>query len=218
MKSLILSLFLILGGFVAFNNWPVPFDHMQNTTVQIVMKKDGQRVGHCSGVYLGGEVLTAGHCVGGDTTPYVRIYGSEELIESEWVDSEWEIGDNSIEKDIALLEVDLKIPESTVKCYTPTPGTEVFAVGLPKNLQWTITKGMVTTTINRPGFPEGAWMQMDLTIDQGNSGGPVFDRWGHVVGIVSHTMTAGFGRAGAINSPHSYASSTQQICGFLNGE
>lgn len=216
MRWFFITFVLTLAVFTGYNNWPVPFDHMQKTTVQIVMKKDGESIGHCSGVYLGGEVLTAGHCVKEGTTPYIRTYDSEDLIEAEWVDSEWEVGDNSIKKDIALLKVDLDIPESNVRCNTLSPGTEVFAVGLPKNLQWTITKGMVTTTINRPDFPENAWLQMDMTIDQGNSGGPVFDRFGNVVGIVSHSMVAGMGRMGAINSPHSYAASSEQVCGFLN--
>ena len=97
-------------------------------------------------------------------------------------------------------------------------GSEVYAVGHPKNLNLTVTQGTVTTLGPRAEGVEGNWIQMDMTIDKGNSGGPVFDRFGNLVGILSHSMIAGHGRLGAINSPHSYAASGEMICGYIDGD
>jgi serine protease Do len=66
-------------------------------------------------------------------------------------------------------------------------GTLVVAVGHPLGLRRTLTAGIVH------GFPTsrsgGRWIQADLRLAPGNSGGPLADTSGRVVGI--NTMIAG---------------------------
>jgi S1-C subfamily serine protease len=184
------------------------------------MEQDGNTVGHCSGVYLGeGKVLTAGHCNREDTEVFIKTYNSDELHKAEWIKDRWNRGDGIPVSDLGLLKTkDLPIPVATVACDRLSVGTKVYAVGHPRNLLWTVTEGTVTTLVPRHKSVDGHWIQMDLTIDRGNSGGPVFDRFGNLVGIISHSMIAGRGRMSVINSPHSYAVSPDKVCGFINVE
>ena len=209
-----------MGGYYVY---PVPYETMQKSTVRVTMLVDGNVAGHCSGVYLGdGRVLTAGHCNRGpDFDVYISTYDApEEYISATWEKSVLKTGDHVPLEDLGVLKVeeDIGVPTVTVRCDDLSVGAEVYAVGHPKNLRWTVTRGTVTTNVPRDAEAGDNWIQMDVTILKGNSGGPVFDRFGRLVGIMSHTMIAGHGRMGAINSPHSYAASGEEICKFIGTE
>jgi S1-C subfamily serine protease len=66
-------------------------------------------------------------------------------------------------------------------------GDEVFAIGNPFGLEQTLTRGVVSA-VNRV-LPGASWslrepmIQTDAAINHGNSGGPLVDRCGNVVGI-----------------------------------
>lgn len=68
------------------------------------------------------------------------------------------------------------------------PGQTVLAFGNPFGFQFTVTRGIVSA-LNRPNpDPEnrrkpGGFIQTDAAINQGNSGGPLVDARGEVVGI-----------------------------------
>ncbi len=68
------------------------------------------------------------------------------------------------------------------------PGQTVLAFGNPFGLRFTVTRGIVSA-VNRPN-PDasdprkpGEFIQTDAAINQGNSGGPLMDARGEVVGI-----------------------------------
>jgi len=68
------------------------------------------------------------------------------------------------------------------------PGQTVLAFGNPFNFRFTVTRGIVSA-LNRPNpFSDdprkpGGFIQTDAAINQGNSGGPLVDARGEVVGI-----------------------------------
>jgi S1-C subfamily serine protease len=63
------------------------------------------------------------------------------------------------------------------------PGDEVFAVGMPRKLAFTVSRGIVSyATRELEGTP---FLQVDMNINDGNSGGPVVDSSGEVVGVMS---------------------------------
>jgi S1-C subfamily serine protease len=62
-------------------------------------------------------------------------------------------------------------------------GTRVFAIGSPGGLDKTITAGIVSAT-SRRFFQMGDAMQMDVPVNPGNSGGPLVDEAGRLVGVV----------------------------------
>jgi S1-C subfamily serine protease len=63
-------------------------------------------------------------------------------------------------------------------------GTEVYAIGTPKTavLSQTLTKGIISS---KREFEGRSFIQTDVGINQGNSGGPLIDTGGTVIGIVA---------------------------------
>jgi serine protease Do len=64
-----------------------------------------------------------------------------------------------------------------------SPGDEVFAVGMPRKLPFTVSRGIVSYVGREM---EGArYLQVDMNINDGNSGGPVVATSGEIVGMMS---------------------------------
>jgi serine protease Do len=101
-------------------------------------------------------------------------------------------------RDLALLSVSrLQLePVSLGRADRLLPGMLVFAVGHPLGVVGALSTGVVHALGAAPGFalPFGParrfrWLQLDLEVAPGNSGGPVLDVNGSVVGLT--TMIAG---------------------------
>jgi S1-C subfamily serine protease len=79
-------------------------------------------------------------------------------------------------------------------------GDEVFVVGTPYGLSHTLTAGHISARhkLNRvsAGFEVGEIFQTDAAINQGNSGGPMFNMAGEVIGIASFILTKSGGFEG----------------------
>jgi S1-C subfamily serine protease len=79
-------------------------------------------------------------------------------------------------------------------------GDEVFVVGTPYGLSHTLTAGHISARhkLNRvsAGFEVGEIFQTDAAINQGNSGGPMFNMAGEVIGIASFILTKSGGSEG----------------------
>jgi len=87
--------------------------------------------------------------------------------------------------DIALLKVELE-PEmvfsfSQGKEYLP--GTPIIAIGSPGGLENTITSGIISAS-GRKFLQMCGVIQVDVPINHGNSGGPLIDNDGELVGVV----------------------------------
>ncbi len=79
-------------------------------------------------------------------------------------------------------------------------GQEVVAIGNPYGLERTATTGIISAlerTIESPnGFTIQNTIQTDAAINQGNSGGPLFDRAGRVIGMNSQIASRDGGNVG----------------------
>ncbi|MDR2743266.1 MAG: S1C family serine protease [Treponema sp.] len=87
--------------------------------------------------------------------------------------------------DLALLKAEIT-PEyvfSVVDRIIPQVGDTVFAIGSPGGLEKTVTAGIVSA-LGRRFLQIGDVIQIDAAVNHGNSGGPVVDREGRLVGIV----------------------------------
>lgn len=80
---------------------------------------------------------------------------------------------------------------------TVTVGEPVYALGNPFGLERTLTAGIVSATGRDIQAPNGkaidGVIQTDAAINQGNSGGPLLDGIGRVVGVNSQIASAGGG-------------------------
>ncbi len=87
--------------------------------------------------------------------------------------------------DLALIKTSFT-PEyvfSLVDWAMPTVGEPVLAIGSPVGLEKTVTQGIVSA-LGRRLLQIGDVIQIDAAVNHGNSGGPVVDRDGRLVGVV----------------------------------
>lgn len=133
--------------------------------------------GHGSGFLISpdGYVLTNYHVAGG--AQYVKV---------RWADGAETLGEvvrGDKVRDVALIKTDaggrkpLRLREQPVQI-----GEDIYAIGAPKDtrLQNSLTKGIVSATRVMDGLN---YFQGDVGVTNGNSGGPVIDGKGQVVGM-----------------------------------
>ncbi|HXC89729.1 MAG TPA: DegQ family serine endoprotease [Stellaceae bacterium] len=89
--------------------------------------------------------------------------------------------------DLALLKVDAKTPLPAARWGDSTKarvGDWVLAIGNPFGLGGTVTSGIISATARDiHAGPYDDFLQTDASINRGNSGGPMFDLNGDVIGI-----------------------------------
>jgi serine protease Do len=135
-----------------------------------------------------GYVLTNRHVIHGVSTIYVqlvnkKVYQAELLGEDEGTD-------------IALLKIDAKgLQQVTVGAVDKLKvGAWVLAYGAPFGLEHTVTAGIVSAKGRGLRTEQYVpFIQTDAAVNMGNSGGPLFNDQGEVVGINSQifSMTGG---------------------------
>jgi S1-C subfamily serine protease len=83
---------------------------------------------------------------------------------------------------------------------TARVGDEVFVIGAPFGIAHSLTAGHVsgrrTPSQLFGGFEQVEILQTDAAINQGNSGGPMFNMRGEAIGIVSHILSTSGGFEG----------------------
>jgi serine protease Do len=133
------------------------------------------------------------------------VVEAAEMIEVHWLDGFRAIArvvSLSRTEDIALLKVDSTPPRAAVATLGDSgalkPGQRLFAIGAPYGLEHTLTTGVVSAlrTNDRPGLMPKHLVQTDVPLNQGNSGGPLFNEKGEVVGIASFMLSQNGGSVG----------------------
>jgi S1-C subfamily serine protease len=157
-------------------SWSTVAARAQSWTVAV---RADQSYGAGVAIEREGFVLTNLHVVDGAKAISVTPFGAEAL-SAEVLDSDREL-------DLALLRTSA-LPNAAVIGDSKALGVgdEVMAVGSPRKMYFSVSRGMVSFP-NR--FLDGVeYIQTDLPINVGNSGGPLVDRQGDVVGIVSFIL------------------------------
>jgi len=135
--------------------------------------------GHGSGFLVGnsGYIITNHHVVEGFKKIRI-IYANGVMAEGQVLKSE-------PRQDVALVQVDNQpLSGLPVRLEDLPVGTDVYAIGAPKDMAYqnSITKGI--SGVYRTD-KKGRWLQSDAVVNHGNSGGPLVDAQGRVVGMCS---------------------------------
>lgn len=149
--------------------------------------------GHGSGFVIDdtGHLLTNEHVV--RTAERVRVRfesGDEETASVVAVDAR---------RDVALLKIDRASTGGLpIRFDPPTIGDEVYAVGAPLKPSYsaTLSRGIVSALRSFDGEP---WIQSDVNVQPGNSGGPLLDDRGNVIGITSRGAPNEVGAPSGVN-------------------
>jgi len=162
-------------------------------STQVRNGQAGESVGTGLIVTADGEIVTNAHVVGDAKTVHVRLNGESEPREAAVV-----AADPS--RDLALLRVD-ETGLSPATFAAPDDirlGDEVLAIGYALDLDGdpTVTLGIVSAlhrTLNTDSGSLKGLIQTDAAVSSGNSGGPLIDALGRVVGITTLASSTGFG-------------------------
>ena len=153
----------------------------------------GTKIAEGSGfVYSTNYIVTNYHVVEGyesaGTEIWVRFY------DGTYSEAEWIAADKY--SDLAVLKVDIPDGISPILIGNSTElkvGEPVYAIGHPFQYYWTLTAGVVSqlerTMGSRYGFPIADLIQFDAAVNPGNSGGPLLNSLGEVVGVVTAIVT-----------------------------
>ena len=160
-----------------------------------------QKIGHGSGFFITkeGHILTNAHVVGNAIRMRVVTAGREEKLSAEVL---------RVDKarDVALLKLekipdDMQIVTLPIRTQLPSIGEEVYVLGTPQHyskLQDTLTHGVVSAY--RKNFKlhgiKANFIQSDVEVHGGNSGGPMYDQFGNVIGMSVIALQAGKNKIG----------------------
>ena len=124
------------------------------------------------------HIVTVAHVIEGATSILVEVNG--DLAEAVIVGFDKE-------RDIALLRSDIPLGDQTFELQDIdyTTGDEVSAIGFPRGLDASLTTGVISNQeVEFDSMPFSRFIQVDAPLNPGNSGGPVFNEAGDVIGIV----------------------------------
>jgi S1-C subfamily serine protease len=175
--------------------------------------QEGQSLGSGFVIDKAGHILTNFHVVDGAKEVFINFTGNDRY--------KAKIVGTDPSTDLAVLQIDAQS-----RALTPLPlgnsdaiqvGAPVVAIGNPFGLDRTETAGIVSALqreIQAPnGFTIDKVIQTDAAINKGNSGGPLLDAGGKVIGINSQIETGdsgtgnvGIGFAVPINTVREVAS------------
>ena len=171
---------------VTTNRNPFPFQFPPGSPFEDMFKEFGipeTRKAFALGsgfiIDLKGIVVTNNHVIKGAEDILVRVNGDQEYKATI-------IGADPL-SDIAVLQIETKdkfIPVKFGDSDKARIGDWVIAIGNPFGLGGTVTSGIISArnrTLNLSRYED--FIQTDASINQGNSGGPLFNMDGDVIGI-----------------------------------
>ncbi len=170
------TLHLKAGPAAIEGNAPAKADALAKAVVTII--SDG---GSGTGFYIAdGYVLTDRHVVGSQKYVKVKLSNGKQLV--------GEVIRQNAARDVALLQTESAgTPALRVAPNDPPVGAPMYAIGSPlgETLSGTFTQGVLSGVRD---FNGTRYLQSDVSINHGNSGGPLLDANSHVVGLADLTI------------------------------
>ena len=192
------------------------YDDAKDAVVYI-SAQTGQGTATGSGfvVSTDGKIITNEHVVDGATSVTVKIGtdGKEQAAQVLGADAS---------KDLALLKVDTGSTKLHALSFGDSSnlqvGDNVYAIGNPYGLDHTLTSGIVSALNRDIQAPSGATIpgaiQTDAALNPGNSGGPLLDADGKVVGVNSQIASSGSSSGEAGNVGIGFAIPSELVKAF----
>jgi S1-C subfamily serine protease len=175
-----------------------------------------------------GDVITNYHVIEGSKTSTIQVQFSNNVTTSAKI-----VGTDP-QSDLAVLKVNVGPSGLTPLAFgnssTVEVGDQVVAIGNPFGLDRTITEGIVSAvynvtdcgsncplsaTVRNSDYPIAA-IQTDAAINHGNSGGPLINTLGQVIGVNTSIATGGNANSGNVGIGFAIQSNTvKQVVGQI---
>lgn len=160
-------------------------DYYAEQATSVVLITDGQGLG--TGFFVDAyTVATAEHVVADSDEFDVYLKGNPNPYKGKVII-------RSKEMDLALLTVETKMRNVPLKLTERRQqvGEQIYSIGHPYGLKWSMTHGIISH-LDRKTINQGLKdiIQINAPINGGNSGGPVFNMRGEVIGVVSYGWRA----------------------------
>lgn len=171
----------------------------------VVLVKTAAGLG--SGFFINkeGYLITNFHVIAGEKKISVTQFLQEKKILRRVVHKEVEIVATAPFHDLVVLKIKNFDTEITPVIFAPQEkmsiGEAVFAIGNPLGLERTVTEGVLSQT--HRNFGGILYLQVDAAVNPGNSGGPLFNARGQVIGIINMGVPSMEGLNFAIPARHS---------------
>lgn len=151
-------------------------------TLHVVRKGGGTVTGTAFLAFKDGIAVTAWHVVADAKEATVKFADGAEYDVSGLIDKDER-------RDVALIRVKVAgKPLLSLQGTNPAVGTKAYAVGAPQGLEFSLSEGIVSQLRTEKGIDA---VQFTCPVSQGNSGGPLLDSEGRVLGVVSAQVRDG---------------------------
>jgi len=176
------------------------FKEMSPAVVTVFVKKRGAEGGGTGFVLdQDGTIATNHHVIGDASAVRVKFQNGSTYEDVELLADERD-------RDLALLRVNLDAPLDGGKkpdlvtvslgdSDAIVVGEKAISIGNPLGLEHTLTDGLISS---RRIYEEKPWIQFSAPVSPGNSGGPLFNMRGEVIGVTTAIIT-GYGLAQNLN-------------------
>lgn len=159
-------------------------DIYKNTASKVAMilsYKDGIPYSQGSGFFIDKNTLVTNfHCVAGADKIEFKITGDDEIYKGAKVvkaSDDYDLAIISTKQDFPFVKIDSLGREEV--------GSKVYAIGNPRGLEGTISDGILS---GKRDIERIEYLQITAPISPGNSGGPVLNEKGEVIGVATFTF------------------------------
>ncbi|MGY6172331.1 trypsin-like peptidase domain-containing protein [Candidatus Mycoplasma pogonae] len=157
------------------------FEKYFESVVEIKITRNNQDINYATGTIFKNKIISNSHIIprkdNGDVIEYwYRKFNSNEFFKMNLLKF-------SIENDLALFSSESNLLNEGFQKYSNyNLGEKVFTIGNSLNMGLAISEGIIST-INY--FDEKKFIRVYGQIEEGNSGGPLFNSKGEIMGIIS---------------------------------
>ena len=167
------------------------FENNMLKVVEVKTSDDEISWGYATGAFISnnGEILTNKHVVFNSlTNNNYQIVKVRTATVDEWIDAE--ILRLSADCDLAIIKINMS-DTSYFKIDTKVKnGETVYTIGNPNGFGLSFTSGVISSNLRNVIYNDTTIqvIQTSLVINEGNSGGPVFNKEGNLLGLISFRL------------------------------
>jgi serine protease Do len=148
---------------------------LQSTVTLYMFDSDGQLIASGTGFFVAPNVLVTNfHVIHGTASAIAKFAGSDKQYQVQSVLA------SDPKDDLAVLYVPgTNAPTLKLASYAPRIGQAVYVAGSPLDLEGTFSQGILSS------IREDGTLQVTAPVSHGNSGSPVLDAQGNVIGVIN---------------------------------